>query len=590
MAEERRWNLSNIYPAVDSPEFTGALEKAGAMARELIATLKNSTAPDAGTLVSLIRRFEQLSDIAETLGAYAGACLSVNTEDKKALNAMNKVEELWVTFSDADVLFSNFIADNKDLVRSLCAKGGELEAYAFVAEKTIEGAAHQMSPELENLAADLGRSGCDAFSRLQEAVSSVATATLNGEKKTVIQLRTMATDPDRSVRKAAYDAEISVWRTHQTAFAAALNGVKGTCLSLEKRRGWNDPLERSAWIANVNMKVIDALIGAIEKNLPVFRRYLRAKAKALGLDVLSYWDIFAPVGKASRKWSFEEATEFIEKQYTAFNPEQGAFVHNAVKNNWIDPFPRPGKTGGAYDTYFPAVKESRVFANFGGDYDGVFTLAHELGHAWHDHVVSNCPSFLRNYPMTLAETASIFGEFIVFNGAVKQASDDAEKANLIENFLMGATQTCVDILARFYFERDLFKARAEGELVPEELCSMMVDAQKRAYGEGIAEETIHPYMWAVKGHYYSEGFSFYNYPYAFGQLFGLGLYVKAQESPDNRPFYEEFNRILSITGQYDAVTVAATAGCDIQSPEFWQKGLDVIAAYTDEFCKLVGSN
>lgn len=581
-----KWDLSNIYPSIDSTEFNASLERVSAEAAKLEELLASCNAAGEECILKAVQIYESIADEYETASAYAYACLSVSTSDKKAVTGVNKVDELGVKFNSIDVMFKKFIADHREEILALTEKGKALEEYGYVIGEIIDAASHMMSPEMENLASDLNRTGCDAFDRLQEAISSVASATINGEKKTVIQLRTMATDKNRKTRKAAYDAELSVWREHEVAFAAALNGVKGSCLTLEKRRGWNDPLEHAARLSRVNMKVINALIGTIEKNLPMFRRYLHLKAKALGLNRLSYWDIFAPIGDSAKHWEYEDALDFIASQYSAFNPEQGAFVRNAFAKRWIDPMPRPGKTGGAYDTYMPSVKESRVFANFNYDYDGVFTLAHELGHAWHDRIVSDKPSLLRGYPMTLAETASIFGEFIVFNGALSQASDD-EKKVLIENFLGGATQTCVDILARFYFERDLFAARAKGELVPQELCDMMTDAQKRAYGDGIDETTIHPYMWAVKGHYYNAGYSFYNYPYAFGQLFGLGLYRKSQESGGKEPFFKEFNRVLSITGQLDAVTVAATAGCDIESSGFWQECLDVIGSYVDLFEKLI---
>lgn len=576
MQNDVRWDLTNVYPGPESDEFKAALAWCVREKDETLKLIENVDKKDfKNSLITIIKKCEGILDEFETIYAYTNCLVTVNTVDKVSINANNKAQEIYVGIMDLLVSFNAFIAENKEQVRELTKKGAELEDYAFIMENTIISADHQMSKELENLASDLNRSGCDAFSRLQESVSSSACATLNGEKKTVIQLRTMATDKDREVRKAAYDAEVSVWKEHEVAFAAAINGVKGACLTLEKRRGWKDPLERSAFDAHVNLKVIDALISALESSRPMFEKYLALKAKALGIDQCAYWDIFAPVGNVHKHWSFEEMRDFITAQYAKFNPEQGKFVQNAFEKNWIDLFPRANKTGGGYDTYLPKVKESRIFINFNYDYDGVFTVAHELGHAWHDHVVSTQPALIRSYPMTLAETASIFGEFITFQGALSQATDE-EKMVLIENYLGSACQVCIDILARFYFERELFKRRAEGELVPEELCQIMVEAQHKAYGKGIKKETIHPYMWAVKGHYYNEGFSFYNYPYAFGQLFGLGLYKRGIDS-------EKLNAMLSITGKFDAMTVAKTSGIDIESPEFWQEGLQVIKTYVDQF-------
>lgn len=586
------WDLSNIFPSVDSKEFNDYVESCTRRTAELTAQLESFKADSVpggdfeACILGVIREFDEICDMYESVAAYAYASLTVNTTDKKAVAGVNTADQLGVAVMNLNVLFSKFVAANSAAVLPLTGKGGVLEDHAFVLKETIDAASHMMSTEMEDLAADLNRTGCDAFSRLQESVSSVASATIDGKQKTVIELRTMATDFDRKTRKKAYDAEISVWKEHEVAFAAAINGVKGSCLTLEKRRGYDDPLAHAAKNNRISMKVIDALIGTLEKNLPTFHRYWKLKAKALGIRKCAYWDIFAPIGESTKKWSYEETQRFITQQYASFNPEQGAFVKNAFDKHWIDPMPRANKTGGGYDTYFPKVKESRIFCNFNYDYDGVFTISHELGHAWHDHVVSPLSASIRSYPMTLAETASIFGEFIVFQGAVKQA-EDKEKKILIETYLQNAAQVCVDILARFYFERELFAHRAEGELVPDELCSLMIDAQKKAFGDSIDPKTLHPYMWAVKGHYYSADASFYNYPYAFGQLFGLGLYKRGQACTDGKPFYETFNKLLSITGQFDAITVAKTGGCDIESPDFWQEGLDIIKSYVDQFEELV---
>ena len=580
--EEKRWNLSPIYPAVDSPEFNADLKKLKDMLKAFRAELE-SAKPNLAKLVDMEN---EMSDISETLGSYAYCNVSVNTTDKAAVNALNKVEELGMDEAVCSTLFTSLVAEHKAEVDAYCKDHPD---YRFIFDELAEEAKHQMPKELEELAADLMRSGSDAFGRLQETISSSACAELDGEKKTVIQLRALATSPDREVRRKAYEAELKVWKEHEVAFCYALNGIKGTSLSLEKRRNWESPIDRSCAGARITRKTLDALIGTLEKNLPMFRRYLKTKAKLLGLKKCAFYDLFAPVGKADMNFTLEQARKMVMTQYGAFNPAMGEFAANAFDNNWIDPFPRAGKTGGAYDIYMPKIKESRVFANFDGTYDGVSTFAHELGHAWHDHVVSVKPALLRSYPMTLAETASIFSEFIVFKGAVEQANEE-QKVAIIEQFVQGACQVCVDILCRFYFEREIFEKRREGELMPDEMCEIMIDCQKKTYGDGLDEKLLHPYMWAVKGHYYSTGFSFYNYPYAFGQLFGLGLYNRSTKEKSGRPFYEKYNALLSLTGQLSAEDVAKSAGIDITDPAFWQEGMDIIASYVKQLEELAEKN
>ena len=576
--EEKRWDLSPIYPSVDSAEFNADLEKL----KVLIAQFKEKLEKGTSSIAELVELDNEVSDISETLGSFCECNVSVNTTDKAAVNALNKVEELGMDQAVLSTMFTTYVVEHKEEVDAFCRENPD---YRYIFDEIAEDAKHQMSKEMEELAADLMRSGSDSYSRLQEAISSSACAELDGKKLTVIQLRALATNADREVRRKAYEAELKVWKEHEIAFCYSLNAIKGTSLSLEKRRNWNSPIERSISGARISQKTLDALIGTLERNLPMFRSYLKTKAKLLGIEKCAFYDIFAPVGKANMTYTFDQAREFVTKQYGAFNPAMGEFAANAFKNNWIDPFPRVGKTGGAYDIYMPKIKESRVFANFDGTYDGVSTFAHELGHAWHDHIVSEKPAFLRGYPMTLAETASIFSEFIVFKGAVEEADDD-QKVAIIEQFVQSACQVCVDILCRFYFERAVFEARKDGELMPEDMCELMIDAQKKTYGDGLDENLLHPYMWAVKGHYYSTGFSFYNYPYAFGQLFGLGLYNRSTKEKSDRPFYEKYNELLSLTGQLPAEDVAATVGIDITDPAFWQEGMDIIASYAKQLEEL----
>ena len=581
--EERRWDLTPIYPSVDSKEFDEDLAKL----KSLLSVFKAEIDENKATLADLIEKYNEMSDLSTTLSAYAYCQVSVNTTNKAAVNALNKVEALSMDVAVCNTAFTMYVASHLQEVDAFCVKNPD---YKYVLQEIADEAKHKMSSDMEELAADLSRSGADSYSRLQEAISSSACAELDGKKLTVIQLRALATNADRETRRKAYEAELKVWKEHEIAFCYALNGIKGTCLSLEKRRKWNSPIERSMHSARINQKILDALIGTLEKNLPMFRSYMKTKAKLLGIKKMAFYDLFAPVGTANMVYTLDQAHEFVAKQYGLFNPEMGKFADHAFNANWIDRLPRAGKTGGAYDIYMPKIKESRVFANFDGTYDGVSTFAHELGHAWHDHIISTKPALLGSYPMTLAETASIFSEFIVFKGAVEQATPQ-EKVAIIEQFVQSACQVCVDILCRFYFERELFERRKDGELMPEEMCSIMLDCQKKTYGDGLDENLLHPYMWAVKGHYYSAGFSFYNYPYAFGQLFALGLFHRSEvgsgsEASEGKPFYEKYNELLSLTGQLPAKDVAATAGIDLEDPAFWQEGMDIIASYAKQLEEL----
>jgi len=585
------WNLESIYPGIESAEFMQDVASLGTLVQELYNQLADSSAQASdfkGWLHALLETYQLALDTSETLEAYANALLTVNTSDEKAMRGLNKVEEAMLEIKAAHVLVINKMAEHEPKIKLLLENDTELIPFRFVLNELLVEQKHTMEEAEEALAADLNRSGTDAWARLQEAVSSHAGCVWDektGAEKSVIQLRSLAFDPDRSVRKKAFEKELKVWKQHEIAFAYAINGVKGTTITLDKKRGYRDPLQRATMQARITDEVLELLISTIESHLPLFRRYLRAKAHALGLEKLAFYDIFAPVGGLNKRYSFNEAKTFITDIFTKFHPPLGTFTKEAFEKGWIDSEPRAGKVGGAYCTSFPLRKETRILANFDYSFDSVSTVAHELGHAYHDYITSDLPALLRNYPMTLAETASIFSQFIIFQGALKDANT-SERTTLIELFLQDATQTCVDILSRFYFERELFKQRSEGDLMPDQLSAMMIEAQKASYGDALDSEALHPYMWAVKGHYYSSDLSYYNFPYAFGQLFGLGVYQLSQLEP--KGFAERYDALLLHSGQDAAPEVTAEAGIDITKKSFWQQSMAVISQYVDEFCELTG--
>ena len=558
-----KWDLESIYPSVTSPLFEDDINAIYQKAEEL----KSKSADKNSSILSILSLYDEMADIVENVGSYVYTSFSVNTTDRDVLAAMGKAEKAQTVASDASTVMVHYLSQRTDEFSS-----PELEPYALFLKEVKTEAEHMMSLEEEALANEMLQVSASAWSRLQESV----TASIHDGDKTLTQLRGLAMDSDRSVRKDAYEREVKILADNKTAIAAALNGVKGTALLLEKRRGWKDPLDRSCNTARISRKALSALIEALEESLPIFRDYLKTKAKLLGLERLEWYDMFAPVGDASMSFTFEEAKALIIDAYSSFSPEVGAFIKNALDSHWVDPEAHEGKIGGAYDIYFPKKKESRVMMNWEGTYDSVSTLAHELGHAYHDSVVKNYPASQRSYPMTLAETASIFGETVIFQEVLKKADKD-QQLSLIEAYVQGACQVCVDILSRFYFERSAFEARKDGEVTADDFSAMMLKAQEDTYGDGLGIK--HQYMWAVKGHYYNEGFSFYNYPYAFGQLFALGLFASKDSVPD---FPKHYKEVLSMTGRFEAKEVAAAAGCDIEDKEFWKKGISVIAGYIEK--------
>ena len=540
------WSLSNIYPSVDSAEFREDLEKV----RELSSLLEKEYS---------LSVYDELSAIVINLDAYVNALLSSDSDNAEYLKALSLVEDALVVFNKAEDEFVRAIGKTKE----------EADEPLFVREARISSR-HLMGKEEEVLAAELSRSNESAWSRLQEQLASC----IKDGEKTLTELRSLAFCSDRSIRREAYEREIQLLDTHSVSFAASLSGVKGTVLTLEKRRGWKSPIERSLFSSRITGRTLDALLSAIRESLPIFRDYWKTKARILGLDDFSFYDLFAPVGR-SREYSFDEAREIVISSYASFSSDMADFASYAFDHSWIDAEPHAGKAGGAYDVYFPSVKESRVFCNFDSSYDSVLTLAHELGHAYHDSVLKDEPMSKATYPMTLAETASLFGELLVTDSMLSSCKDRSEELFITEQFLSSAAQTIVDIYSRYLFEESYFEKRREGGVSASECSALMLDAQEKAYGDAL--KVKHPYMWAVKSHYYDAEFSFYNYPYAFGLLFALSLYsMKGQED-----FPAMYRGILHKTGSLDVKSLLSSIGMDAESPEFWMGGVRIIESYKE---------
>ncbi|MDR2343292.1 MAG: M3 family oligoendopeptidase [Spirochaetaceae bacterium] len=583
-----RWNLSSIYDSFDSKEYGRDCRLLEERIEDLQARIGELTGNfTADTLLSLIKAWEEAGEYAENLGAYAEAIYTADTRDERARAEINRIETLKLPLGKAAVLFRRTLESKKEQVMSLTDADSRIEPYSFFLSEAITRAAFQMDSELEDLANDLCRSGGDAWARLHGTLASTASTLWDagsGERKTVTELRSLANSSDRELRRRAYEAELEAWKAVEIPMAAALNGVKGFAITVDRRRGWKNPLGKSAFQSRINEKTLAALISAIENSLPLFRRYLKAKARLLGIEKCAFFDLFAPLGyeeegvEAARRSAFtkrlswDEACALVADCFGRFDPAMAAFARKAYASGWVDAEMRDGKVGGAYCTDFPLAKEARILCNFDGSFDSALTLAHETGHAWHHELIKNLPRALSRYPMTLAETASIFAETLVFEAALKDAPP-SERLALIEGSVKDSCQTLVDILSRYYFEKELFSRRESRELPAAELCGMMLDAQEKTYGDALDREKLHPYMWAVKAHYYSPALPFYNYPYAFGQLFALSLYARGREDGG---FAGAYRGLLAATGRCSAEDLALKAGFDISDPGFWTRGIGVI--------------
>ncbi|MDC7125576.1 MAG: M3 family oligoendopeptidase [Spirochaetales bacterium] len=574
------WNLEGIFAGFNSSkykkmfsDFTENISKLEELIQQNFTT---------NTLIKIIKLLNQSAAMCEELFSYAYCKYSTNTSDPQSIQEINRIEEASVGFNTFLVKFRIFLSENEEQLSKTALRNEELSKYSFFFKEQIFLKDRQMPPELEELAADLALSGSSAWEKLHQTLSSstVINWDEDGTQKTSVELRTMAFDADSEIRKKAWEKEIELWKSIEVPLAFSLNGIKGASNTVNAKRNYKSTLERSAHQGRLSTETLNTMINVMTEALPEFRRYLKLKASFLGEDKLPFYDLFAPVSSTNLKISFSDAESFIIKQFSNFSLELGTFAEKAFNNNWIDAAPKKGKVGGAYCTALPVCKESRILCNYGGSFSDLSTVAHELGHAYHNEVLNSLPQINRDIPMTLAETASIFCETIILEGALSECKEE-EKLSLIEHELMESTQVIVDILSRFIFEKEVFRIRKDKELSPEDFCNIMKDAQLKTYGDAMDENFLHPYMWAVKGHYYSQELGFYNFPYAFGKLFGLGLYSIYKKEGDS--FAKRYKEILSETGKASAEDVTKIAGYDITKKDFWQSSINIIVDKIDCF-------
>lgn len=586
------WNMQQIWKSFSDSEYKNSIEKLQQLIKQISYHVKNPIEDFNKFLNLYLSMDNELGSLSESLYAYSYSIYATDTTNTDSLNNMALLEELQVSIADYQLVFRQILKENQTKLSSFFHSFPEYKKYEFILEEEINYFNHQMERKEESMANDLQRFGGDAWSKLHEQIISNLVDKETG--KTFNQLRNDAYSPDRNIRKESYYKEIALLEQNQIAISSALNNIKGATISLNKKRNWGDGFEgainRSLFSSRLSRKSLDALISAIEDSIPMWQEYLFEKAKALNLkdekgnsEKCSFYDIFAPLITESsdkeKDWTYQEAKEFIINKFSEFSSHMGDFVKTAFEENWVDAEIRKGKVGGAFCIDFPLQKVSRVLTNFSGTTSDILTLAHELGHAYHHFCIKDLDYNLCSYPMTLAETASIFSETMVTNSMLKTANL-SEKINLLEMHLSDSCQTLLDILSRFYFEKSVFEERENKELVAEDFCRLMNDAQNKTYGNSLTE-TKHPYLWAVKTHYYSPSLDFYNFPYAFGQLFALGLYSQYKESP--KEFPSQYQELLKNTGSMTCEDVCKLAGFDITTKDFWLSGIKELKLEFEEW-------
>lgn len=577
-----RWSLESWFSTFGAPDYT---DFKAALVRDVEDLMTQAAALGIDTIemARVINALESLSDRLGHLSAYLG-CLSADDANNEAV----KADEAWISTLEAEStklmasLRSALAALTDDSFEVLLAYPSLKNAGHAVKRMRHEGQ-HQMKSEMEALAADLNVNGLHAWGRLYDTLTGKMEFEMtfpDGHKEIVpmSRRRALMSEPDRKLREAAFNDGQKPFNDHAVTLAAGLNGIAGTRLSLYSRRGLPHFLDTPLFDGAMSRKSLDAMLEAIHTHIDLPRRALRKAAKLQGTSALHYFDLEAPQIAApdEKELTWDEACATVDQAFTSAYPKLGDYFREMLAQRWIEAQPRAGKRPGAFCTGSQLKHEERVYMTFHRTVHDMVTLAHEVGHAWHSCVLRPARSFAANYPMTLAETASNFGEMILLNGLMTNPGiTEATKAYLLDQEMLRAHAYLINIPMRYEFEKAFYTERASGEVSVSRLSGLMNEAQQKLYGDTLLDGGTDPMFWASKMHFFISGISFYNFPYVFGYLLSQALFARFKaEGAAFLPRYEAF---LSMTGSATCEEVVKQSlGEDITQPEFWATALKAI--------------
>ncbi len=583
-----RWSVADVHESLDARTFADAQEQVGADVDRLLASYddlgirgvepRQPTAEDGAAADRILTQHNAAMDALGNLEAYVYSFVATNTRDQQAQALLGSLEDLDAKIRPLMARLAEWVAALD--VDALAAVSSEVAEHRGPLLRLAARTAHQMTEAEEGLYSELSTTGPGAWGRLHSDLTSQLRATLDGDAVPINSVRGMASAVDEDTRRGGYRAEVEAWATIATPIAAAMNAIKGDANSVNRRRKWPSPLDASLFANSVSRPTYEALSEAVDGALPDFRRWMRIKAEMhepRDNGGLAWWNLIAPLPGVASELSWDDGIEIVDQAFASYGGGLGGLVGRALDESWIDAPPADGKVGGAFCMPFVGDR-SLVLLNWSGSVEAAQTTAHELGHAYHNVTLAGRTALQRRLPMALAETASIFCETLTVDHGL-QRLDGVDRLALLDTDLAGANQVVVDIRSRVLFETEVFARRQSRTLSADELCELMGQAQNDAYGDGIDQSTAHPWMWLLKGHYY--GSHFYNWPYTFGHLFGLGLFAKYREDADL--FRRKYDDLLSRAGMDTAEDLASVFGLDITDVGFWTASLDVIRGRINDY-------
>ncbi|MFH5181764.1 M3 family oligoendopeptidase [Paenibacillus sp. TAB 01] len=588
---QQTWNLETFFPGgSSSPAFQTFLEEIGQRVgafEKLLDEMSAAKPAEDAVFMSALELLQTIAMQTREADSFVSCLAAENQADKKAIILAGRMKSLSAAYASALTRFDQLLAEIDDSAWEALLQRQELKDIAYpLAERRVL-AAEKLPPEQEALVNDLTIDGYHGWGEAYNTTVSKFRITLEEQGERVElsagQAANRMHSADRAERQRLFQLWEEQWAEHADYCADALNHLAGFRLKLYERRGWKSIHKEPLAINRMSKETLDAMWGVIERGKDVFVQYLNRKAKLLGVEKLSWYDVEAPVGQGSKHFSYDEGAELIVEQFRRFSPKMADFAVTAFEGAWIEAEDRPGKRPGGFCTSFPIKEETRIFMTYAGTASNVATLAHELGHGYHQHVMNDLPALAQDYAMNVAETASTFAEMVVADAAVKGAASEEERLTLLEDKIQRSVAFYMNIHARFLFETRFYAEREQGLVSVERLNELMLEAQKEGYRDALAE--YHPHFWASKLHFYITEVPFYNFPYTFGYMFSAGIYAEALRQGE--AFEEKYISLLRDTGRMSVEELAEKhLGVDLRKPDFWQRAMDLSVEDVEAFMRL----
>ncbi|MDK2843827.1 MAG: hypothetical protein PWP69_619 [Enterococcus sp.] len=583
------WDLESIFAGGSSSEsLQQELQQISTKMKEfhqLVDAFTPNAENQVEALSEILAVHEEIQKSFTECGSFIEALNSANIHDQQAKLLTGQLYSNLPAFQLATtILNKKFASYSEEDWQNLMTHFSQI---AFRLSEMRRDGQELLDEQSENIINTLALDGQSAWSQHYDTIVASIQIPFNGEMLSAGQaFNTMMSSQDKAVRQELFEKWEKAWSEKADIFADTLNHLDGFRLNNYKLHGVDDFLKQPLEYNRLDKETLDMMWGTIQKNKQPIIDFLTRKAQLFGKDKMDWQDQDAPIVLGDfeeRRYTFDQAADFIVENFKKFSPKMSEFAQMAFDKAWIEAEDRPGKRPGGYCTSLPKSQESRIFMTYGESVNEVSTLAHELGHAFHSHVMWDLPTLNQDYAMNVAETASTFAELIVADATLKEAKTDEEKINLLDVKLQNAIAMFMNIHARFIFESNFYAARQKGLVATDEITRLMVEAQKEAYINGLG--SYHPHFWAAKLHFFIDEVPFYNFPYTFGYLFSLGIYAKASQHADG--FEDQYIALLRDTASMTTEELAKKhLDTDLHQATFWQAGIDMVLKDITTFMEL----